>query len=64
MLIVVSGIKQSMLSFRDDGVVSQAAWDRIAQYKLELAQIDERDARALIKARIEPFARPSRASPR
>lgn len=55
MLVVVSGIKESMLAFREQGVIPRAAWDRIAQHTLQLSQIDEADARALLKARMASF---------
>ena len=58
MLVITSGIKQSMLSFHSEGVISEAVWDRIAQHRLELVKIDEGDARAIIRARIEQFAAP------
>jgi hypothetical protein len=58
MLVITSGIKQSMLSFHSEGVISEATWDRIAQHRLELVKIDDGDARALIVARIEQFAAP------
>jgi hypothetical protein len=64
MLIIISGVKESMLSFHSDGVIPLAAWDRIAQHRLELARIAEGDARALIKARIEQFAKPFETLPK
>jgi GTPase SAR1 family protein len=58
MLVITSGVKESMLAFQRDGIIPKAAWDRIAQHKLTLSQTDERGARALIKARIDQFAAP------
>jgi hypothetical protein len=58
MLIIVSGIKETMLAFEKEGIISKAAWDRIAQHQLALTRIDEPDARALIHARVEQFAAP------
>ncbi|MEJ7637037.1 MAG: hypothetical protein WKF75_03355 [Singulisphaera sp.] len=33
MLVIVSGVRQTLLSFLEDNIITQAAWDRIAQYK-------------------------------
>src|SRR5262249_51368363 len=56
--IIVSGVKESMLRFRETGVVPEAAWDRIAEYKVELARLGHEEARLLVRARIEQFVAP------
>ena len=41
MLVIVSGVKQTLLGFREDDIISEAAWDRIAQYKVDLPRVTQ-----------------------
>ena len=58
LLVIVAGVKQTMLSYQEDGVIKEAAWDRIAQYKVELKRISPSDARMILEARLERFHEP------
>jgi len=58
MLLITSGVKQALLAYRDDGVIPEAAWDRLAQYKVELNRISSSDARKILEARLERFHEP------
>jgi hypothetical protein len=58
LLVITSGVKQTLLAYRDDGVIPEAAWDRIAQYKVELNRIPLSDARKILEARLERFHDP------
>lgn len=63
LLAIVSGVKQSMVRFSEEGVIPEAAWDRIAHHRVELARISPAEARELLTARIEHFMRPFRQVP-
>ena len=58
MLVIVSGVKETLLDFREDGIIPEAAWDRIAEYKVELPRIHKDDARKILEARLERFHEP------
>lgn len=58
LLIITSGVKQSLLAYQDDGIIPEAAWDRIAQYQVELSRVPRHDARKILEARIERFHEP------
>ena len=58
LLVITSGVKQTLLAYHDDGVISEAAWDRIAQYKVELNRISPSDSRRVLEARLERFHEP------
>lgn len=61
LLVIISGIKQTLLAYRDDGTIPEAAWDRIAEYKVELARISRTEARYILEARLERFLEPFRS---
>lgn len=58
LVIVTSGVKQSMLGFRDQGVIPEAGWDRLAQHSVELRRIDAGRARKIVETRIGKFTQP------
>ncbi|HEY5955437.1 MAG TPA: AAA family ATPase, partial [Polyangiaceae bacterium] len=56
--VVISGVKQSMLEFERDGVIPQAAWDRLAQFTIELNRISPAEARKIVEERVQRFMTP------
>ena len=58
LLIITSGVKQTLLSYRAEGVIPEAAWDRIAQYKVDLKRVSRGDSRKILEARLERFHEP------
>jgi hypothetical protein len=58
LLIITSGVKQTLLAYRDDDVIAEAAWDRIAQYKVDVNRISPSDSRKILEARLERFHEP------
>lgn len=58
LLVIVSGVKQTLLEYRSESVIPEAAWDRIAQYSVELLKVSESDARKILEARLERFHEP------
>jgi hypothetical protein len=61
LVIVTSGVRQSMVRFREEGTINEAAWDRLAQYTVELRRIDAVRAREIIETRIGKFTQPFRS---
>lgn len=57
LVVITSGVTASLQRLKDDAI-SEATWDRIAQYKVELHEIKPDQARTLIEARIDDFLRP------
>ena len=51
-------MKQTLLAYREENVIPEAAWDRIAEYKVELNRISPSDARKILEARLERFHEP------
>lgn len=58
LLVITSGVKQTLLGFKDDGTIPEAAWDRIAQYTVDLKRVTQADARKILEARLEWFHEP------
>ena len=58
MAVVISGITESMLRFREDGIIADAAWDRLARFQIELSRISPEEGQAIIKARVAQFNAP------
>lgn len=55
LLLVTSGVLESMLDFKQRGVIAFAAWDRLAQYQLRLAPVTPEQAREILAARCQAF---------
>jgi hypothetical protein len=60
LLMITSGVKQTLLNYHEDRVIPEAAWDRIAQYRVELNRVPRHDARKILEARLERFHEPFR----
>ncbi len=58
LLVITSGVKEALLRYREYEVIPEAAWDRIAQYKVELKRVLHSDARKILEARLERFHDP------
>jgi hypothetical protein len=54
-VIVTSGVKQSLTRLRENGAISEAAWDRIAQHTVELRRVDTEQAREIVETRVQRF---------
>jgi hypothetical protein len=53
LVLIVSGVKQSMLAMRTEQVIPAASWDRIAERTLELHMISPDEARAILERRLD-----------
>lgn len=69
-ILVTSGVNTSMLDFKSRNVISTAAWDRVAQYRIDLGPVAPQQAREIVAARCQGFlqgfndlALPSRGRP-
>lgn len=58
LLIITSSVKQTLLSYKDNHIIPEAAWDRIAQYKVDLQRVSRSDGRRILEARLEQFMSP------
>jgi hypothetical protein len=58
LLIITSGVKQTLLAYKDDQTIPDAAWDRLAQYQVDLLRVTKHDARKILEARLERFLEP------
>ncbi|MEO6807488.1 MAG: AAA family ATPase [Isosphaeraceae bacterium] len=58
LLVITSGIKSTLLQFKQDDIIPDSSWDRIAQYTVELGRVRIDDARRILEARLERFHEP------
>src|SRR4051812_964387 len=58
LVVVVSGVKDSMDRLEQHGVIPAAALDRVAQHRINLDSISPKDARAIVLERIDKFCAP------
>ncbi len=58
LLSIVCGVKSTLLRYAEDGVIPEAAWDRLAQYQIDLKRLPVVDARKIIEARLQRFLEP------
>jgi hypothetical protein len=58
LVVVTAGVKATLVQWRNDGVIQQSTWDRLAQHIVELQRINSADARQIVAARLRPFQEP------
>ena len=58
LLVVTSGVQSTLLEFKNNGIIGQAAWARLAAEEISLKPIVSAEARALITSRLEIFLLP------
>jgi hypothetical protein len=58
LLVITSGVKQTLLDYRDEKIIPEAAWDRIAEHTVDVQRISQADARKILEARLERFHEP------
>jgi hypothetical protein len=60
LLVVTAGVKDTLVSWHEDRVIQESAWDRLAQLEITLQRLKPAEAVAIIEARLwnflEPFA--------
>ena len=63
LLVITSGVKDTLLNYLNKGVIPQAAWDRVAKEELQLTRISVNEARQLLIARLDTFFSPFEVLP-
>jgi AAA ATPase domain len=58
LLVITSGVKQTLLGYKADNVIPEATWDRIAERAVELRRITRAEGRQILEARMERFLDP------
>ncbi|HEX2732054.1 MAG TPA: AAA family ATPase [Polyangiaceae bacterium] len=58
LVVIVSGVWDSIQIFRKNSVISAAAYDRIAQAEIELKPISIKQAREIVQGRVAQFSEP------
>lgn len=60
LLVVMSGVQSALVRFREDKVIQDSAWDRLAQFEISLQRISPDEGGEIVRARLEPFLQPFR----
>ncbi len=58
LLVITSGVKQTLLDYCREGVIGESTWDRIAEHRVDVNRITRADARMILEARLERFHEP------
>jgi hypothetical protein len=58
LLVVTAGIQASLVRWRDERVIQDSAWDRLAQFEISLHRISATAGRQLVGERLERFVEP------
>src|SRR5262249_32619914 len=48
LLLVTAEVRDQLIRMRDQGLISAACWDRIAQYKIEMGRLTPAEARQVL----------------
>jgi hypothetical protein len=60
LLIVTTGVKHTLLGFRQRGVITETSWDRIGQFEVTLGRLRREQGYPLLRARLLHFLEPFR----
>jgi hypothetical protein len=58
LLVVLAGIQASLLQWRDRKVIQDSAWDRLAQFEIDLHRIGRADAERIVASRLTSVIAP------
>jgi hypothetical protein len=58
LLVVTAGIQSTLLQWREQRVAQDSAWDRLAQFELQLPRLKADEALRLVGARLDHFLAP------
>jgi hypothetical protein len=58
LLVITTGIQDTLNRWFEERIVQTSAWDRIAQFKVLLPRLTPAEAETLIRARVETFRAP------
>ncbi len=60
LLIVTTGVRQTLLGFLQRGVITETSWDRLGQFDLALGRLRQPQGRELLEERLRRFLEPFR----
>ncbi|MCI0456327.1 MAG: ATP-binding protein [Gemmataceae bacterium] len=60
LLVVTTGVQQTMLGYLQRGVITETSWDRVGQFELALGRLRREQGWELLRARLRPFLEPFR----
>jgi hypothetical protein len=63
LLVVTTGVQQTLLGFQQSGVITETSWDRLSQVPILLKRISGPRGQELLQARLQPFLKPFLAVP-
>lgn len=58
LLVVTAGVKDTLVSWHENRVIQQSAWDRLAQLEFMLQRLKPAEAAAIVEARVRHFLEP------
>lgn len=58
LLVVLAGVKDTLVRWHQEGVIQTSAWDRLAQFTLDLQRLKPAEATAIVEARLDHFLAP------
>jgi hypothetical protein len=58
LLVITSGVRETVYRWASDGIIHKAAWDRLGQYEIELQRVSVQEARQIVQVRLELFQEP------
>src|SRR5207302_762861 len=58
LLLVTTGVRQTLLGYRQRGVITETSWDRIGQFEILLGRLHAAEGRLMLAARLRHFLAP------
>ena len=58
LLVITTGVRQTLVAWRQERVVQSSAWDRIGQFEIALHPLQPTQAERLVRARLDDFLLP------
>jgi hypothetical protein len=58
LLVVTAGVQPTLLHWREDRVIQESAWDRLAQFQVQLHRLSAVEALEVVRARLRAFRAP------
>ncbi len=63
LLVVTTGVRQTVLGYLQRGVITETSWDRVGQFEVALGRLRREQGWELLRARLGPFLEPFRGLP-
>jgi len=58
LVVVTCGVRSTLLKWKDDRILQESSWDRVAQEEIALTRLSPTQCPPILVARLEPFIRP------